>query len=76
MPGTSWTRIAAGVTFFALTTAASFSSRSSAIGAMPTFVFAVALAYAVISAPAFVSALKSVVLPEFGRPTMPTSSAN
>ena len=32
-------------------------------------------AYAVISAPAFVNALKSVVLPALGSPTMPTSSA-
>ena len=36
MPGTSWTRIAAGVTFFAPTSAATRSSRSSAIVAMPT----------------------------------------
>ena len=37
--------------------------------------FSETLVYAVISAPARVSALNSVVLPEFGRPTMPTSSA-
>jgi hypothetical protein len=42
---------------------------------MPTFDLSVWDAYAVISAPAFVSALKSVVLPELGSPTMPTSSA-
>ncbi len=42
---------------------------------MPTFGFAAALAYAVISAPAIVSALKSVVFPALGSPTMPTSSA-
>jgi hypothetical protein len=42
---------------------------------MPTFGFAETDAYAVISAPARVRALKSVVLPLFGRPTMPTSSA-
>ena len=42
---------------------------------MPTFDLSVWDAYAVISAPAFVSALKSVVLPALGSPTMPTSSA-
>ena len=50
-------------------------SRSSAIVAMPTFGLSVTEAYAVISAPARVSALKSVVLPLFGSPTMPTSRA-
>ena len=50
-------------------------SRSSAIVAMPTFDLSVCDAYAVISAPALVSALKSVVLPALGSPTMPTSSA-
>ena len=69
------TRIAAGVTFFAPTSSASRSRRSSAIVAMPTFGLSVWDAYAVISAPAFVSALNSVVLPAFGSPTMPTSSA-
>ena len=39
------------------------SSRSSAMVAMPTFAFSVTDAYAVTSAPACVSALKSVVLP-------------
>jgi hypothetical protein len=34
------------------------------------------VAYAVMSAPACVSALKIVVLPAFGSPTMPTSSAS
>ena len=34
VPGTSWTRIVAGVTFRACTTSASASSRSSAIGAI------------------------------------------
>ncbi len=43
--------------------------------AMPTFDLSVWDAYAVISAPALVRALKSVVLPELGSPTMPTSSA-
>ena len=69
------TRIAAGVTFFEPTTSASRSSRSSAITAMPRFGFCVTSAYAVTSAPACVSALKSVVFPELGRPTMPTLSA-
>ena len=73
MPGTSTTRIAAGVTFFACTTSASASSRSSAIRAMPTFDLSATDAYAVTSAPAFVSALNSVVLPAFGRPTIPIS---
>ena len=49
--------------------------RSSAIAAMPTFGFSVTDAYAVISAPARVRALNRVVLPLFGSPTMPTSSA-
>ena len=69
VPGTSWTRIAAGVTFFAATTRASASSRSSAICAMPTLV----LPYS--PPPVFVSAVKSVVFPAPGRPTIPTSSA-
>ena len=63
------------MTFFAWTSAASRSSRSSAIVAMPTFGLSVTDAYAVISAPARVSALNSVVLPLFGSPTIPTSSA-
>ena len=75
MPGTSTTRTAAGVTFFASTIAASLASRSSAIAAIPTFGFSVTDAYAVISAPARVSALNSVVLPLFGSPTIPTSRA-
>ena len=75
MPGTSTTRIAAGVTFFAWTRAASRSRRSSAMVAMPTFGLSVTDAYAVISAPAWVNALNSVVLPLFGSPTIPTSSA-
>jgi len=55
----------AGVTFLARTISATWPSRSSAIGAMPTFV----------EAGACVSASKSVVFPEPGRPTMPISSA-
>src|SRR3954454_10455320 len=65
----SWTRIVAGVIFRALTPSASCSSRSSAIGATPTFV----LPYS--PPPVFVSAVNRVVLPDPGRPTMPTSSA-
>ena len=45
------------------------------MAAMPTFDLSDIDAYAVISAPARVSALKSVVLPAFGRPTIPTSRA-
>ena len=75
MPGTSTTRTAAGVIFFASTTAATCASRSSAIGAMPTLALSETVAYAVISAPAWVRALKIVVLPALGSPTMPTSSA-
>ena len=37
VPGTSWTRTAAGVSFRAPTSAPTRSSRSSAIVAMPTF---------------------------------------
>ena len=74
-PGTSTTRIAAGVTFFEPTTSASRSSRSSAMTAIPRFGFCATSAYAVTCAPARVSALKSVVFPELGRPTMPTRSA-
>ena len=62
-------RTAAGVTFFAATTPATRSRRSSATGAMPTFSFPETVA----AAP--VSALKSVVFPALGRPTMPTSRA-
>ena len=68
-PGTSCTRIVAGVTFRAFTTAASAPSRSSAIGAMPTFVFPYS------PPPALVSAVKSAVFPLPDGPTMPTSSA-
>ena len=46
--------------------------RSSGMTAIPTFAFSTTDAYAVTSAPACVSALKSVVLPAFGRPTIPT----
>src|SRR5262249_54904490 len=68
-PGTSWTRIVADVTLRALTTSASAPRRSSAIGAMPTFV----LPYS--PPPDFVSAVKSAVFPLPAGPTMPTSSA-
>ena len=54
VPGTSCTRTAAGVTFFAPTSSARSARRSSAIVAMPTFDLSVWDAYAVISAPAFV----------------------
>ncbi len=70
-PGTSTTRTAAGVIFLAETTAATWSSRGSAMAAMPTFSLPETVAYAVISAPALVSALKSVVFPAFGSPTIP-----
>jgi hypothetical protein len=46
------------------------------MGAMPTFGLSETVAYAVMSAPACVSALKIVVFPAFGSPTMPTSSAS
>ena len=67
VPGTSTTRTAAGVTFFAPTVSASWRSRSSGTAAMPT------LSRPVVSAP--VSARKSDVLPAFGSPTIPTWSA-
>ena len=57
------------MTFFARSTAATGSSRSSGIAAMPTF------SLPGTEAPVSVKALKSVVLPEFGRPTMPTERA-
>ena len=69
VPGTSTTRIAAGVTFRAFSTAATCGSRSSAIGAMPTCSFRSCAA-----TPALVSALKSAVCPAPGAPTIPTSS--
>ena len=72
----STTRTAAGVTFRAETTSATCGRRSSAIGAIPTFALSETVAYAVISAPARVSALKSVVLPALGRPTMPAWSGH
>ncbi len=53
----------------AFTTAASASRRSSAIGAMPTFVFPYS------PPPVLVSAVKSAVFPLPDGPTMPTSSA-
>src|SRR6059036_3576203 len=63
-------RIAAGVTLRACTTPATWSSRSSAIGAIPTCSLR-----SWTCAPAHVSTLNSVVLPAPGRPTMPTSRA-
>ena len=64
------TRRAAGVIFFAFSTAATGPRRSSGIVAIPTF------SLPGTEAPVRVSALKSVVLPEFGRPTMPTERAS
>src|SRR4029077_18187676 len=69
VPGTSTTRTAAGVTFRAPTVAASRSSRSSGICAIPTC----SLPEPCVSAR--VSARNSVVLPELGSPTIPTSNA-
>jgi hypothetical protein len=69
VPGTSTTRIVAGVTLRAPTSAANCSSRSSAIDAMPTF------SLPKPAPPVFVSAVNSVVLPLPGSPTIPTSSA-
>ena len=65
VPRTSETRIAAGVTFRALTTSASCCSRGSGIAAMPTSPCAFAP----------VRASNSIDLPELGSPTIPTSSA-
>ena len=62
-------RAAAGVTFAAETTAASWPSRSSAIGAIPTCSLPKSG-----PTPARVSTLKSVVFPAAGRPTIPASS--
>ncbi len=69
MPGTSTTLTAAGVTLSALTTSAIRPSRSSSIGAMPTCSLPKSG-----PTPARVSALKSVVFPAAGSPTIPTSS--
>src|SRR5205814_298707 len=69
VPGTSTTRTAAGVTLRASTTCATASSRSSGICAIPTC----SLPEPCVSAR--VSARNSVVLPELGSPTIPTSSA-
>ena len=69
VPGTSTTRTAAGVTFLASTVLASCSSRSSGICAIPTCSFPEPCVSA------RVSARNSVVLPELGSPTIPTSSA-
>ena len=62
-------RIVAGVILRALTTCASASSRASATGAMPTFVFPYS------PPPVLVSAVNSDVFPLPAGPTMPTSSA-
>ena len=67
VPGTSSTRIMAWVSFAEPSTRATSSRRRSAIPAMPTCSFA-----SWTDAPARVSALKSVVLPDRGRPTIPT----
>src|SRR5438093_11124777 len=50
-------------------------SRSSGTRAMPTLGLVDALLYAVASAPAAVRALKMVVFPTSGSPTIPTSKA-
>src|SRR6266516_3496457 len=50
-------------------------SRSSGTRAMPTLGLVEALLYAVASAPAAVRALKMVVFPTSGSPTIPTSKA-
>src|SRR5258706_9799847 len=55
-------------------TSARSSSRTSGTGATPMLADDCVAAYAVTSAPAFVSALKTDVLPTLGRPTIPISS--
>src|SRR3954447_16580095 len=55
-------------------TVARSSRRASGTGATPMLADDCVAAYAVTSAPAFVSALNTEVLPTLGRPTMPISS--
>jgi hypothetical protein len=55
-------------------TSARSSRRASGTGATPMFADDCVAAYEVTSAPAFVSALNTDVLPTLGRPTMPISS--
>ncbi len=69
VPGTSTTRSVAGVTLRAPTSSASCGSRGSGIDAIPTF------SLPNPPPPVRVRAVKSVVFPEPGSPTMPTSSA-
>src|SRR5207302_7177229 len=71
-PATSTNFMTVGVTFLGLYICASTSSRLSGTSTMAVFGSTVLKAYDATPAPARVSALKSVVLPTLGRPTMPT----
>src|SRR5690242_13810736 len=74
IPGGSTTRNVASVAWAESSARAIAARRSSGTGATPTFGFAPRLPYGVAAAPAWVRALKSVVLPAFGGPTIPISS--
>ncbi len=63
--------IEVGMIFCGLTIAASAARRGSGTGTTPTFGSIVQNGKFAAAMPALVSALKSVDLPTFGRPTMP-----
>ena len=67
----SWKSIVSPTTFEEPTISATLSSRSSGTSTTATFGSMVVNGWPPVSAPAAVSALKSVDLPAFGRPTIP-----
>src|SRR5438445_10412597 len=71
-PATSTNFITVGVTFLGVYICASTSSRLSGTSTMAVFGSTVLKAYEATPAPARVSALNRVVVPTFGRPTIPT----
>ena len=72
-PAMSTKRTDAGVVFFDWYISCSTPRRGSGTPTTPTFGSIVQNGKFAASAPAFVIALKSVLLPTFGRPTIPTS---
>ena len=71
IPATSTNSTVVGVTFFGLNMSASGWRRGSGTWTTAIFACTVLVAYPLMGAPAFVNALKSVVLPLCGRPMIP-----
>ncbi len=70
-PATSTNSMRVGMGFFFPRITPSFARRASGTGTMPRFGSMVQKGWLATRAPALVSALKTVDLPAFGRPTMP-----